>query len=246
MRLKDKIAIITGGGRGIGEETCRLFAAEGASIMVADMDIESAEKVATEINKSGGKAHSVKVNVTNLESVKAMITTCTDTFGGLDILINNAGVTKDNLFIRMKEEEWNLVLDVNLKGTFLCSQAAFRAMRKSGGRIVNTASVASLGNPGQANYSSSKGGVISLTKTMALELARYNILVNCVAPGPVMTPMFENVPEEMRDKFREMIPLKRYADPIDIAKAHLFFCSDDSPYITGQTLFVDGGASVGL
>ena len=246
MRLTDKRAIITGGGRGIGESVSKLFAAEGASILVADMAIENAEKVAQEIVAGGGKATAVSVNVADKASVEAMVEACVSNFGGVDILINNAGVNRDALTMRMKEEQWDLVIDVNLKGTFLCSQAVIKPMKEAGGRIVNTSSIGSLGNIGQANYSASKGGVISLTRTLALELARFNINVNCVAPGATMTPMFEGVPEEMRETFQKMIPLRRFADPSEIAAAHLFFCSADSAYITGQTLFVDGGISVGL
>lgn len=246
MRLKDKTAIVTGGGRGIGESVSKLFAAEGASILVADMVLENAEKVAKDIVESGGKAVAVSVNVADKESVEAMVEACIANFGGVDILINNAGVNRDALTMRMKEEQWDLVIDVNLKGTFLCSQAVIKPMKEKGGKIVNTSSIGSLGNIGQANYSASKGGVISLTKTLALELARFKINVNCVAPGATMTPMFEGVPEEMREVFIKMIPLRRFADPSEIAAAHLFFCSADSAYITGQTLFVDGGISVGL
>ena len=246
MRLKDKTAIVTGGGRGIGESVSKLFAAEGASILVADMVLENAEKVAKDIVESGGKAVAVSVNVADKESVEAMVEACIANFGGVDILINNAGVNRDALTMRMKEEQWDLVIDVNLKGTFLCSQAVIKPMKEKGGKIVNTSSIGSLGNIGQANYSASKGGVISLTKTLALELARFKINVNCVAPGATMTPMFEGVPEDMREVFIKMIPLRRFADPSEIAAAHLFFCSADSAYITGQTLFVDGGISVGL
>ena len=246
MVLKDKIAIVTGGGQGIGRAVCLKFAQAGAKILVADIDLESADRTASEITASGGQATACKVNVTGKASVEQMVKSCIDGFGGLDILINNAGVTKDALFLRMKEDQWDFVLDVSLKGSFLCSQAAAKAMRKTGGRIMNTASVAALGNIGQTNYSSAKGGIISLTRTMALELARYNITVNCIAPGTVRTAMFDDVPADLQEKYKERIPLKRFAEPEEIAESHLFFCSAPGAYITGQTLFIDGGLSVGM
>lgn len=246
MQLKDKIAIVTGGGQGIGRAVCLKFSEAGAKIFVADIDAGSAAKTASEITASGGQAAAFKVNVTDKASVDEMVKSCTAGFGGLDILINNAGVTRDALFLRMKEEQWDFVLDVSLKGSFLCSLAAAKTMRKTGGRIMNTASVAALGNIGQANYSSAKGGIISLTRTLALELARYNITVNCVAPGTVNTAMFDTVSDELKEKYKERIPLKRFAEPDEIAAVHLFFCSEQGAYITGQTLFVDGGISVGM
>lgn len=246
MSLRDKVAIITGGGRGIGQATSMLFAEEGAAVVVADIDLSIAEKVADEIRLNGGKASPVSVDVVNKGSVESMVESCLSVYGKLDILINNAGLNRDALAVRMKEEQWDLVIDVNLKGTFLCCQAAIKPMKDSGGRIVNTSSIGSLGNIGQANYSASKGGVISLTRTLALELARFGINVNCVAPGATLTPMFDGVPDNMKERFKQMIPLRRFAQPGEIAAAHLFFCSENSAYITGQTLFVDGGISVGL
>jgi 3-oxoacyl-[acyl-carrier protein] reductase len=246
MRLKDKVAVVTGGGRGIGQATSLLFAEEGASVMVADIDSTSAEQVEKAIIAKGGKAVFSAVDVTNRASIDAMMSATKTAFGKIDILINNAGINRDTLAIRMKEEQWDLVLDINLKGTFLCCQAVFKYLKDAGGRIINTASIAALGNPGQVNYSASKGGVISLTRTLALEWSRYNINVNSVAPGATMTPMLESVPEDMREKYKAQIPLKRFAHPREIAQAHLFLCSDEASYITGQILFVDGGISVGL
>ena len=247
MLFKDKSAIITGGGQGIGKETCIRFVREGASVLIADINLNTANQVAEEIKNSAGIAAVAQVNVTDKASVKQMVDKCKDEFGKVDILINNAGLARDGLFIRMKEDQWDIVVEVSLKGTFICGQAAAKAMMKTGGKIINTASVAALGNYGQANYSSAKGGIISLTRTMALELARYNINVNCVAPGTVMTPMFvEAVSEELREEYKQQIPLRRFADPQEIAAAHAFLCSDDAAYITGQTIFIDGGISVGL
>ncbi len=247
MRLKNKTAIVTGGGRGIGEAVCHLFAGEGAAVLAADIDIESAEIVADSIKTEGGKAAAAQVDITDKASVEAMAAKCLEEFNQVDILINNAGINRDALAVRMKEEQWDQVIAVNLTGTFLACQAVIKPMKDAGGgKIVNTSSIGSLGNIGQANYSASKGGVISLTRTLALELARFNVTVNCVAPGATMTPMFESVPEDMRETFRKMIPMRRFADPAEIAAAHLFFCAQDSSYVTGQTLFVDGGISLGL
>lgn len=247
MRLNEKTAIVTGGGRGIGRAACIRFAREGAEVIVADVDETSADNVADEIQADGGKARPVKVDVTDKASVKNMIDSCLSEFGKLNILINNAGINRDTIAAIMREEQWDQVINVNLKGTFLCCQAAIRPLRDSGsGRIINTSSIAALGNIGQANYAASKGAVISLTRTLALELANYKITVNCVAPGATMTPMFEKVPDNRKEKYQERIPLKRFADPGEIAAVHLFLASDEASYITGQTIFIDGGASVGL
>ena len=246
MRLENRVAIVTGGGQGIGRAVCLRFAKEGAAVAVADIAFDAARNVAAEIETAGGKALPIEVNVTDKESVKAMVNACLDKFGKLDILINNAGINRDTFIIRMTEEHWDQVMQVNLKGTFLCSQAVILYMKKNKwGRIVNTASIAALGNIGQANYSASKAGVIAFTKTLALEVAGYNINVNCVAPGATMTPMFESVQDKMKEFYLQKIPLKRFADPDEIAKVHLFLASEEASYITGQTIFVDGGLSIG-
>jgi len=247
MRLKDKVAIVTGGGAGIGEATSLLFAAEGAKVVVADVDIKGAERVAGLIKEKGGQAIPFKVDVRNAAEVTNMVGEAIKGFGGLDILVNNAGVNRDAIAKRMTEEQWDMVIDVNLKGTFLCCQAgSVPMMEKKYGRIINTSSIGSLGNIGQANYSASKAGVIGLTKTLALELAKYNILVNCVAPGATKTQMTAGIPPEISAKFQDSIPLKRFAEPAEIAAMHLFFAGAEASYITGQVIFVDGGLSVGL
>ncbi len=244
MRLRDKIAWITGGGSGIGAATAKKFAAAGAKIAVTDLSLEGLERVAQEIS---GEVFTALADVTNREQVQAAVKGITDKFGRLDILIANAGVTKDGLALKMSETNWDLVVDVSLKGTFLCCQAAMRPMMtQKSGCIVTTASVASLGNPGQANYSAAKAGIIGLTKTLALELAPFGIRANCVAPGAVDTPMLQALKDEVREGMLKMIPLKRFALPEEIAAAHLFFCSPDAAYVTGQILFVDGGISVGM
>ena len=247
MSLNDRVALITGAGQGIGAAIAHRFAREGAVVVCADIKLESVQATTESIRSAGGKAEAEVVDVADKAQVEALVSRVVAAHDRLDILINNAGITRDALAMRMKEEDWDLVMRVNLRGTFLPSQAVIRPMRKRRwGRIVNTSSIAALGNAGQANYSASKGGVISLTRTLALELASSGITVNCVAPGAITTPMLETVPEEIRAKFIERIPLGRFGTPDDVASAHLFFCSDLADYITGQVLFIDGGMSVGM
>ena len=247
MRLQDKVALITGGGSGIGAAVAKRFSAEGAFVGICDVNPQGAEAVAEEIKNTGGKAVCFTADVRNRAEVQSMIDQVVSEFGHLDILINNAGVTRDNLVARMSEEEWDFVLDVNLKGTFLCCQAAYRPMRKQRyGRIVNTASVVVRGNMGQANYSSSKAGIIGLTRSLALEFARANITVNCVAPGFINTPMSAGIPEKTKELALQRIPLNRMGSPNDVAEVHVFLSSEAASYITGQVIFVDGGGSVGL
>jgi len=247
MRLKDKVALITGGGSGIGAAVARRFAQEGAKIAIGDVDVEGAEKVASEIKDAGGEALICKADVRKRDEVEAMVDHILREYGRLDILINNAGVTRDSLCARMSEEDWNFVVDVNLKGTFLCSKAAFRPMRKQRyGKIVNTASVAVRGNIGQVNYSASKAGIIGLTRTLALEFARAGICVNCIAPGFIETPMTEGLPEKVKEEALKRIPLGRIGRPEEVANLHLFLASPESDYITGQVFFIDGGVSIGI
>lgn len=247
MKLKDKVALVTGGGRGIGAAVARRFAEEGALIAVGDVNLQGAKEVAEEITKSGGQAIFTRVDVRKKDEVGSMIDRVVQEFGRLDILINNAGVTKDNLSARMSEEEWDFVMDVNLKGTFLCSQAAYRPMRKQrDGKIINTASVVVRGNMGQVNYTSSKAGIIGLTRTLALEYARSNINVNCIAPGFIDTPMSVTMTEKTKELALERIPLNRMGTPEEVANLHLFLASDEANYITGQVIFIDGGGSIGI
>lgn len=247
MLLEGKVALITGSGRGIGAEIARLFAQHGAKVVCGDIKREWAEEIVEEIVKTGGEAVAEVFDVADRSQVEAVVDRIVKKYDRLDILINNAGITRDNLAIKMSEEDWDLVIRVNLRGTWVPSQAVIRPMRRRRwGRIVNTSSVAALGNIGQANYSATKGGVISLTRTLALELAKSGITVNCVAPGAIMTPMFAAVPEELRAKYLEKIPVGRFGEPRDVAFVHLFLCSDWASYITGQVIFVDGGLSVGM
>jgi NAD(P)-dependent dehydrogenase (short-subunit alcohol dehydrogenase family) len=241
------VALVTGAGNGIGEATARRLAREGAIVVANDVDVEQARAVVAALRKEGARAVAVAADVTRHADVEAMMRQVVSELGRIDVLINNAGINRDAMSHKMTEEQWDQVLSVNLKGTFLCAQAALTRMRERGwGRVVNTSSVASLGNIGQANYAASKAGVIGLTRTLALEYAKYGITVNCVAPGPVMTRMLAGVPEAIREKIVARVPVGRIARPDDIAGVHAFLASDDAAYITGQVLFVDGGVSVGI
>jgi 3-oxoacyl-[acyl-carrier protein] reductase len=247
MRLKNKVALITGGGSGIGEATVLRFSKEGAKIVINDVNSEDANKVAKKVKANGCEVLVCIADVTNKNDSEDMINKTIEKFGKLDILVNNAGINRDSFVKKMSEEQWDKVIEINLKGTFLCAQAALGQMIKQNyGKIINTASIGALGNIGQANYSASKAGVIGLTKTLALEGARYNITVNCVSPGATNTAMTANMPPEIAKFVKEKIPLKRFAEPTEIANMHLFLASEESSYITGQVIFVDGGISVGI
>ncbi|MFH0840235.1 MAG: 3-oxoacyl-[acyl-carrier-protein] reductase [Candidatus Omnitrophota bacterium] len=243
MVLKSKVGLITGGARGIGKEMALLFAREGADICICDINDESIQAVVKEIESLGVKALGVKVDVTNYSEVLEMAGKVLDKFSKIDILINNAGITRDNLLLRMKEEDWDSVLNVNLKGTFNCTKAVSKIMIKQRcGKIVNIASIIGIiGNAGQANYAASKGGIISFTKSVAKELASRNINVNAIAPGFIKTDMTAKLSEEIKDGMLKLIPLGRLGDPLDVAKLALFLASDNSGYITGEVIKVDGG-----
>ena len=243
MILKDRVALITGGARGIGREMALLFAREGADVSICDINDESIQATVKEIESTGVRALGLKVDVTNSVQVEEMAGKVLDKFSKIDILINNAGITRDNLLLRMKEEDWDAVLDVNLKGTFNCTKAVSKAMIKERrGKIVNIASIIGIiGNAGQANYAASKGGIISFTKSIAKELASRNINVNAIAPGFIKTDMTAKLSEELQNAMLKMIPLGRLGDPLDVAKLALFLASDNSGYITGEVIKVDGG-----
>ena len=242
--LTGKTAIITGASRGIGAEIARKFAKEGAKIVVNySGSQEKAEAVVADIQQQGGEAIAVKANVADSEAVKTMVDETMKAFGSIDILVNNAGITRDNLMMRMKDDEWDDVINTNLKGVFVCTKAVTRQMMKQrSGRIVNIASIVGvMGNAGQANYVASKAGVIGLTKTTARELSSRGITANAVAPGFITTDMTDQLNEDIQKSMLAQIPLGRFGKPEEVAKAALFLASDDASYMTGQTLHIDGG-----
>ena len=240
---KERVAVITGASRGIGRSIALALAAQGATIVAVDMDQASTEAVVAELQAAGGKALAVIGNVTVSADVERMIDAATEAFGRVDILVNNAGITRDGLLMRMKDEDWDAVMNVNLKGAFLCTRAAFKVMSKQRyGRIINIASVVGqMGNAGQANYCASKAGLIGLTKSNARELAKRNITVNAVAPGFIATAMTDALSDKVRADLTAQIPLERLGSADDIANAVVFLASESSGYITGHVLSVNGG-----
>jgi 3-oxoacyl-[acyl-carrier protein] reductase len=242
--LTGKVALVTGGSRGIGRAISLELAAQGAKVVVNYAGSQaSAEETVSLIKEQGGEAVAVQGDVASYEDAEKMVQTAIETFGRLDVLVNNAGITRDNLLVRMKEEDWDAVLNTNLKGVFHCTKAAARPMMKQRfGRIINITSVVGIvGNPGQANYVSAKAGVIGLTKSNAKELASRGITVNAVAPGYIETDMTDKLGEEVKAKLFETIPLNRLGRPEDIARVVSFLASDSATYMTGQVLNVDGG-----
>jgi 3-oxoacyl-[acyl-carrier protein] reductase len=246
LDLKGRVAIVTGGAQGIGKSIATHLAQAGANVVIADVAEEMAKSTAKEISQKGSEAISMVVDVSNLSSVEEMVKKTLDKFGRIDILINNAGVTRDALVMRMKEEDWDLVLDINLKGAFNCIKMVSPIMmRQRFGKIVNIASIVGInGNVGQANYSASKGGLIALTKTCAKELATRQINVNAVAPGFIQTSMTERLSQEVKDRLSSQIPLGKIGNPDDVANAVLFLVSEKSSYITGEVIKVDGGMAM--
>ena len=247
MKLKGQVAVVTGASRGIGRAIALELANQGADVVVNySGNEEKAKSVVEEIVAAGSRAIAVQCDVASADSVAAMLKMTIEEFGKVDILVNNAGITRDNLLMRMKEEEWDQVINTNLKGVFLCTKAVSRPMMKQRkGRIINVASVVGItGNPGQANYVAAKAGVIGFTKTAAKELASRGITVNAVAPGFITTDMTEQLPEDVRGQLLSQIPLGRLGNPGDIAKVTAFLASEDSSYMTGQTLSVDGGMAM--
>ena len=242
-KLEGRVALVTGGARGIGKAICERLAAEGASLAIVDIMQEVADETAAEFKEKGVKAVAFAANVAKPEDADAAIKAVIDEFGRIDILVNNAGITRDTLMMRMSEADWDLVIDVNLKGTFNFIKAAMRPMMKNKyGKIVNVASVVGrMGNAGQANYSASKAGVIGLTKTAAKELASRNISVNAIAPGYIQTDMTKGLSDQAKDAFMTVTPMKRAGTPEDVAGVVYFLSSPDSDYITGQVINIDGG-----
>lgn len=242
MKLKGQTAFVTGGAQGIGKSICQALAKEGANIVVSDINIDSAVQTAKELEALGVKAIAVKSNVAKYDDVAEALKAAQTQFGKIDILVNNAGITRDTLIMRMKEEDWDLVININLKGVFNGIKAVSPIMMKQrSGRIINIASiVGQMGNAGQANYAASKGGVIALTKTAARELASRGVTVNAIAPGFIDTDMTKVLPEDVKDKLKAQIPMGSLGSPDDIAKAVVFLCAD-APYITGQVIAINGG-----
>ena len=240
---KDKIAVVTGAGRGIGASIAEALAREGAKIVIVDIDSGQAEIAAEAIRGNGGEAISQAADISDAEQVKKVFDVAVENYGSVDILVNNAGITRDALLLRMKDEDWDAVLNINLKGAFLCTREAAKIMSKGRyGRIVNISSVVGqMGNMGQANYCASKAGLIGLTRSNARELARRNITVNAVAPGFIVTDMTNALPEKVKEELTSQIPLGTLGQPEDVTQAVLFLASQKTGYITGQVLAVNGG-----
>jgi len=243
MELKGQVALITGGARGIGKAIAERLARQGADLVIADISYESAAATAEALGTAGVRTHALKLDVSKSGEVVQAFEAIMKEFGKLDILVNNAGITRDGLLLRMKEEDWDAVISINLKGVFLCSKEAVKVMvKKKYGRIINIASVvAFMGNPGQANYSASKAGIIGLTKTTAREYASRGITVNAVAPGFISTAMTDGLAENVRQEMLKSIPAGAFGSVEDVANAAAFFASPGSSYITGQVMHVNGG-----
>jgi 3-oxoacyl-[acyl-carrier protein] reductase len=242
-KLDGKVALVTGGAQGIGKAIALRLAREGAQVTVSDINLEKAQETCREVESLGTKALAVGGSVADAKAAEAMVEKTVEAFGGLDILVNNAGITRDGVLLRMKEEDWDLVLSVNLKGAFHCTKAALRTLiKRKGGKIINIASVTGqMGNAGQSNYAASKAGLIGFTKSVAREYASRNIQVNAVAPGFIDTAMSQAIPPKEREMLIRVIPMERLGTAEDIAGAVLFLASPASDYITGQVLNVNGG-----
>ena len=243
MSLNGKIALITGGARGIGRFISEELASQGAHVILADINMEGAEKTAIGIKSSGGQASAVRIDVASAADVRGVFDSILKEYKPVDIVVNNAGITRDGLLVRMKEVDWDLVLNINLKGSFLCSQqAAKQMMKQKSGSIINIASIVGvMGNFGQSNYSASKSGLIGFTKTLAREVAPRGIRANAVAPGFIDTEMTKVLEESVRSKLIEQIPLARLGQPEDVANCVSFLVSENASYITGQVINVNGG-----
>lgn len=245
--LLDKVAIVTGSGRGLGAATALRLASDGAHVVINDLNAQSAESTAAEVEKLGRKSMISHHDVSNHASAGELAAQIKEKFGRLDILVNNAGITRDSMLYKLSEEKWDEVIRVNLKGPFNMGQACAKIMMEQKyGKILNLASVAWMGNIGQTNYSASKAGVVGMTFTWALELSRYGINVNAIAPGFIDSLLTQQIPPDIKEKFIQRIPLKRIGQPEDIANLIAFLVSDQAAYITGQCIQIDGGLTVGI
>lgn len=241
--MKDKVVVVTGASRGIGRAIATKMAADGAKVVVSARSADALDNLVSEIREQGGDAISVPTDISSTADVDSLFGAAVDAFGRVDVLVNNAGITRDNLLVRMKDADWDAVLDTNLKGAFLCTRAAAKIMGKQRvGRIVNISSVVGeMGNAGQANYCASKAGLIGLTKSVARELAKRNVTVNAITPGFIVTDMTDVLSEKVKESLLGQIPLGRFGEAEDIVSAVMFLASDQAAYITGQVLGVNGG-----
>lgn len=244
--LEGKVSLVTGASRGIGKAIALKLSSLGSKVAVnyRDRDVEANGVVEAIVSLGGGEAIAIKADVADTEAVKAMIQQVTDRWGKIDILVNNAGINRDTLLLRMSEEDWDDVINTNLRGAYSCTRFALRSMIRQGwGRIINISSIAGvMGNPGQSNYAASKGGLISFTKSVAREMGSRRITVNAVAPGFIVTEMTDKLPPERKDSILAMIPLQRFGEPEDVAELVAFLAAEKASYITGQVISIDGGA----